>query len=62
MSELSHWHCDVCGREYEDANPQEVARWNTRVATTGFCCEECREDNEEPSRDSDLENTHEPQV
>lgn len=43
-----HWNCEVCGREYTNATAEEIAIWNTRIAATGFCCDYCREDNEDP--------------
>ena len=37
------WTHALCGRKYDDADPEEVARWNILVIQTGFCCDDCRE-------------------
>ena len=48
-----HWKHDLCGREYTDATRDEIAIWTTRVACTGFCCDDCREENEETPKEKD---------
>lgn len=36
-----HWDCKICGREYDDATEDEIARWTADK----YCCDHCREDN-----------------
>jgi hypothetical protein len=48
---MDDYHCDTCGRDYDDATPEEIVRWTI----TGYCCTYCFDENQEP----DVENAHE---
>lgn len=41
------YYCPTCGRDYDDAADEEIAKWTAR----GWCCEYCYMDNLESNDD-----------
>ena len=42
-----YWTHEFCGRNYTDATLTEIAAWETRMAATGYCCDDCEEEAKE---------------